>query len=92
VKAFIPTHRQERFLEIIAKPKKRKKLLSETGTLDGGQTNRRGSLSLVKQWPSPSSASRYLGKRHGAEGCEDLPESAPASTDLHRLILRQIEV
>jgi hypothetical protein len=29
VKAFIPTHRQERFLDIIAKPKKRKKLLSD---------------------------------------------------------------
>ena len=29
VKAFIPTHRQERFLEIIAKPKKRAKLLTE---------------------------------------------------------------
>lgn len=29
VKAFIPAHRQERFLEIIAKPKKRAKLLTE---------------------------------------------------------------
>ena len=29
VKAFIPVHRQERFLEIIAKPKKRAKLLTE---------------------------------------------------------------
>ena len=29
VKAFIPRHRQERFLEIIAKPKKRAKLLKE---------------------------------------------------------------
>jgi hypothetical protein len=29
VKAFIPSHRQERFLEIIAKPKKRAKLLTE---------------------------------------------------------------
>ena len=29
VKAFIPPHRQERFLEIIAKPKKRAKLLAE---------------------------------------------------------------
>ena len=29
VKAFIPSHRQERFLEIIAKPKKRAKLLSQ---------------------------------------------------------------
>ena len=29
VKAFIPPHRQERFLEIIAKPKKRAKLLTE---------------------------------------------------------------
>jgi hypothetical protein len=27
--AFIPTHRQERFLEIVAKPKKRKKLLAD---------------------------------------------------------------
>ena len=29
IKAFIPTHRQERFLEIIAKPKKRAKLLTQ---------------------------------------------------------------
>jgi len=29
IKAFIPPHRQERFLEIIAKPKKRAKLLTE---------------------------------------------------------------
>ena len=29
VKAFIPRHRQQRFLEIIAKPKKRAKLLKE---------------------------------------------------------------
>ena len=29
VKAFIPAHRQERFLEIIAKPKKRAKLLTD---------------------------------------------------------------
>ena len=29
VKAFIPSHRQERFLEIIAKPKKRARLLSQ---------------------------------------------------------------
>lgn len=29
IKAFIPRHRQERFLEIIAKPKKRAKLLAE---------------------------------------------------------------
>jgi hypothetical protein len=29
VKAFIPAHRQERFLEIIAKPKKRAKLLTQ---------------------------------------------------------------
>lgn len=29
VRAFIPSHRQERFLEIIAKPKKRAKLLNE---------------------------------------------------------------
>ena len=29
VKAFIPSHRQERFLEIIAKPKKRAKLISQ---------------------------------------------------------------
>jgi hypothetical protein len=29
VKAFIPAHRQERFLEIIAKPKKRAKLLND---------------------------------------------------------------
>lgn len=29
VKAFIPAHRQERFLEIIARPKKRAKLLTE---------------------------------------------------------------
>ena len=29
VKAFIPAHRQERFLEIIAKPKKRARLLTE---------------------------------------------------------------
>jgi hypothetical protein len=29
VKAFIPPHRQERFLEIIAKPKKRAKLLTQ---------------------------------------------------------------
>jgi hypothetical protein len=29
VRAFIPTQRQERFLEIIAKPKKRAKLLTE---------------------------------------------------------------
>ena len=29
VKAFIPAHRQERFLEIIAKPKKRAQLLTE---------------------------------------------------------------
>ena len=33
VKAFIPAHRQERFLEIIAKPKKRAKLLTELSTL-----------------------------------------------------------
>jgi hypothetical protein len=29
IKAFIPSHRQERFLEMIAKPKKRAKLLTD---------------------------------------------------------------
>jgi hypothetical protein len=35
IKAFIPLHRQERFLEIIAKPKKRAKLLTELYHFDG---------------------------------------------------------
>ena len=58
IKAFIPTHRQERFLEIIAKPKKRAKLLTQLYHFD--DLNPKFMVAIPPNQQNPSSLVKLL--------------------------------
>jgi len=67
IKAFIPTHRQERFLEIIAKPKKRAKLLTQLYHFD--DLNPKFMVAIPPNQQNPSSLVKLLKAKGAGSVC-----------------------
>src|SRR5580704_4873800 len=67
VKAFIPPHRQERFLEIIAKPKKRAKLLKELYHFD--DLNPECMVAIPRNQQDPSAILKLLREKGAGPKC-----------------------
>jgi hypothetical protein len=67
IKAFIPTHRQERFLEIIAKPKKRAKFLTQLYHFD--DLNPKFMIAIPPRQQKPSSLVKLLKAKGAGSMC-----------------------
>jgi len=67
VKAFIPPHRQERFLEIIAKPKKRAKLLTQLYHFD--DLNSKYMVAIPPNQQNPSALVKILKAKGAGTKC-----------------------
>ena len=67
VKAFIPSQRQERFLEIIAKPKKRAKLISQLYHFD--DLNPKFMVPIPPSQQNPSSLVKLLRSKGAGAKC-----------------------
>jgi hypothetical protein len=67
VRAFIPPHRQERFLEIIAKPKKRAKLLTQLYHFD--DLNPKFMVAIPPNQQNPSALVRILKAKGAGPKC-----------------------
>jgi hypothetical protein len=67
IRAFIPPHRQERFLEIIAKPKKRAKLLTQLYHFD--DLNPKFMVAIPPSQQNPSSLVKLLRAKGAGSKC-----------------------
>ena len=73
VKAFIPAHRQERFLEIIAKPKKRAKLLTELSHFKA--LNPKFMIAIPSNQQNPSDLVKLLRAKGAGTKCYVMSEN-----------------
>src|SRR6516225_10054328 len=74
VKAFIPPHRQERFLEIVAKPKKRAKLLKELYHFD--DLNPECMVAIPRNQQDPAAILKLLRAKGAGPKCLQLQRKA----------------
>src|SRR5207237_5950795 len=74
VKAFIPVHRQERFLEIIAKPKKRAKLLTELSHFKA--LNPKYMVAIPSNQQNPSALTKLLRAKGAGATCYVMSENS----------------
>lgn len=74
VKAFIPAHRQERFLEIIAKPKKRTKLLA--GLSHFKALNPQFMIAIPSNQQNPSALEKLLTAKGAGRMCYVMSENS----------------
>ncbi len=67
VKAFIPSHRQERFLEIVANPKKRAKFIKQLYHFD--DLNPKFMVSILPNQQNPSALVKILRAKGAGANC-----------------------
>ncbi|MFI5070796.1 MAG: hypothetical protein ACHP8A_07890 [Terriglobales bacterium] len=83
VRAFIPVHRQERFLEIVRKPKKRAKLLAELSHFKA--LHPKFMVSIPPNQQNPSALAKILRAKGAGSNCyviSENPELDGQETDL----------
>ena len=91
VKAFIPAHRQERFLEIIAKPKKRAKLLTELSHFKA--LNPQFMVAIPSNQQSPLALAKILRAKGAGDTCyvmSENPQLDGREVDLEAALGRQM--
>jgi hypothetical protein len=74
IRAFIPPHRQERFLEIIAKPKKRAKLLTQLSHFNA--LDPRFMVAIPPNQQNPSSLAKILKAKGAGAKCYVVSENS----------------